>query len=125
MLTNLTRLIKERLNTEIADAAIWSKRQGQEGAKPSIVFDLKLGPRSTGTAPVAQALIIVESYAMTSDDVEALAAEVEEALQDWSARGYGVGLLGVDQTNAEQDYDDVKGVWYAVLSFSAMAITGG
>ena len=122
MLTELGTLVYNRLVAEVDDVEVWAKRQEQEGTKPSIVYDIQLGPRGKGTAEVAPILLIVSCYASTSDAVEEVAAAVVAALQDWSAWDAEVAIYNCEQTNAQQDVDDAKGVFYAVLSFSATAV---
>jgi hypothetical protein len=122
MLTELGVLVKTRLDAQVAGVAVWGKRQGQGSDLPSIVYDLQLGASGGGTAQVLPVLLIVNCYATTSDGVEVVAAAAQTALEGWGAWSDDVGLMSVELTNAQQDYDDEKHVWFAVLSFSATAV---
>lgn len=125
MLSAFGELINNRLTTEIANVAVWATRQGQEGSKPSIVYDLQLGAGSGGSAPVVPALLVVNCYDVTADGADTVAAQVIAALQGWSGWNEEVALMSCDWTNSQKDRDDEKNVFFAVLTFAATAITGG
>jgi hypothetical protein len=125
MLTNLGRLVRDQLTAQVGAVGVWAKRRGQDSTLPAVVYDLQVGPTIEGSAPVSSVLIVVSCYAPTSLGVETVAGSVQSALQGWSGRAYGVALLELDLTNSQQDFDEEKSEFYAVLSFSATAITGG